>query len=273
MNKYHQQEEPTKQISLCVYQTPNLETKPEFQIVLDRAPPWRRETGWDRGSPCASRRNERGGVRASSTARTPRCGRFVSMPSGGEHVITVHGEPAGSAGALSTAAGDATQPERIDRLSGSATNDGVSSSEAGSSAPPSTTPSVDLTPAASDAKQPSPPAVSETAKQPPPPAALEKQPSRLTTHRRSLAKGQVPDELPVSFSKYDLAPKGIDRFVIHPDNKFKVTRHPAPASSSHSARYAAHTSCAPCSARPRRAFSKSLSSFACCTPRSSSRSR
>lgn len=143
------------------------------------------------------------------------------MPSGGEHVITVHGEPAGSAGALSTAAGDATQPERIDRLSGSATNDGVSSSEAGSSAPPSTTPSVDLTPAASDAKQPSPPAVSETAKQPPPPAALEKQPSRLTTHRRSLAKGQVPDELPVSFSKYDLAPKGIDRFVIHPDNKFK----------------------------------------------------
>lgn len=37
----------------------------------------------------------------------------------------------------------------------------------------------------------------------------------------SLGPGDAPVELPVTFSKNDLKPRGLDRVVIHPDNRFK----------------------------------------------------
>ena len=45
---------------------------------------------------------------------------------------------------------------------------------------------------------------------------------RERTRRPSLSVGELPSDLPSSFSKEDLKPKGWDRLVIHPDNRFKV---------------------------------------------------
>ena len=41
------------------------------------------------------------------------------------------------------------------------------------------------------------------------------------TRRHSISRGETPQELPVTFSKSDLVPQGIDRYVIHPDNTLK----------------------------------------------------
>ena len=58
----------------------------------------------------------------------------------------------------------------------------------------------------------------------------EKQrPSRLPAiaRRLSLTRPGKPIELPATFSKADLKPKGIDRFIIHPDNRCKARIAPA----------------------------------------------
>ena len=42
------------------------------------------------------------------------------------------------------------------------------------------------------------------------------------TRRHSISRGEEPIALPITFSKDDLAPKGLDRIVVHPDNRLKV---------------------------------------------------
>ena len=90
------------------------------------------------------------------------------------------------------------------------------------------------------------------------------------TRRASLGRNEAPLALPQTFSKDDLKPKGWDRLVIHPDNRFKVcdwiVPHPRHRGVPSARLRHAHT-LAPAA---RRARLKSSSSFVSSTLRLSS---